>query len=91
MIKAGKHSWCALRPDGQRHKRLKCILTYHAAYMTHYVPETLDPDPFLSSVKWMQAYLRNAVDPSHNSPPKVVGDGGMGQGTLDAGLYSRWR
>ena len=86
-----EHSWCALRPNGQRHRRLKCVPTYHAAYMTHYVPETLDPDPFLSSVKWMQAYLRNAVDPSNNPPPKVVGDGGMGQGTRDAGFHSRWR
>lgn len=86
-----EHSWCPLRPDGQRHRRLKCILTYHPVYITHHFPETLDPDPFLSSVKWMQAYLRNAVDPARNPPPKVIGDGVMGQGALDAGIHSRRR
>lgn len=86
-----EHNWCALRPDGQRHRRLKCILTYHAVLMSHYVPETLDPDPFVSSVKWMQAYLRNAVDPRRYAPPRVVGDGVMGQGTRDAGFQPRRR
>lgn len=84
-----EHSWCALRPDGQRHPRLKCRSTYHATFVTHHLPETLDPDPFLSSVKWMQSYLRNAVDPERNPPPKVVGDGVMGEGVREVSVHSK--
>ncbi len=86
-----EHSWCALRPDGQRHRRLKCMPTYYITLLTHHFPETLDPDPFLSSVKWMQSYLRNAVDPEHNPPPKVVGDGVMASGTRTVSVHSERR
>jgi hypothetical protein len=76
-----KQAWCAIGPDGKRREKPDCRRTYESVGTSHYAPEKLDDDPYRSSVLWMQAWLRNAVDPAHNPPPRVVGDGVRGHGT----------
>ncbi|MBB3742661.1 hypothetical protein CO653_08280 [Rhizobium anhuiense] len=76
-----KNAWCPIGPDGKARNKPDCRPTYYEFELPHYYPEKLNPDPFRSSVLWMQAYLKHGVDPSY-PPPKLIGDGIQGTGTI---------
>jgi len=76
-----KHAWCPIGPDGIARSKPDCLPTFYEFETPHYYPEKLDPDPFRSSVLWMQAFLMHGLDPS-NPPPKLIGDGIQGRGTI---------
>jgi len=78
-----KHAWCPIGPDGRTRNKPDCRVTYHPALPSHHRPEKLDPDPFRSSVLWMQAYLKHAMEPTFQ-PPRFVGDGVQGKGSISA-------
>ncbi|MBX4919718.1 WG repeat-containing protein [Rhizobium bangladeshense] len=78
---ATKNAWCPIGPDGKGRSRPDCRPTYYEYKLPHYYPEELDPDPFRSSVLWMRAYLKHGVDPLY-PPPKLIGDGVQGTGTI---------
>lgn len=76
-----KNAWCPIGPDGKARSKPDCRPAYYEFEMSHHYPEKLDPDPFRSSVLWMQAYLKHGLDPSY-PPPRLVGDGIQGRGTI---------
>ncbi|MBB5663476.1 hypothetical protein GGE68_001652 [Rhizobium leguminosarum] len=76
-----KHAWCPIGPDGIGRSKPDCLPTYYEFETPHYYPENLDPDPFRSSVLWMQAYLKHGLDPSYPSP-RLMGYGMEGRRTI---------
>lgn len=65
---AAKNAWCPIGPDGKARRKPDCLPTYYEFNVSHHYPEELDPDPFRSSVFWMQAFLKHGLDPSYPAP-----------------------
>lgn len=63
--------WCPVGPDGKLRGKPDCRTTYYAVNFTEHYPEKLDPDPFRSSLLWMQAFLKHGLDPRHQ-PPRLM-------------------
>ncbi|MBB4510648.1 WG repeat-containing protein [Rhizobium leguminosarum] len=78
---ASKNAWCPIGPDGKARNKPACRPTYYEFEMSHHYPEKLDPDPFRSSVLWMQAFLKHGLDPSY-PPPRLIGDQIQGKGSI---------
>ncbi|MGO6694940.1 WG repeat-containing protein [Rhizobium johnstonii] len=78
-----KNAWCPIGPDGKARNKPDCLPTYYEIEVSHHYQEKLDPDPFRSSVLWMQAFLKHGSDASHPAA-RLIGDGIQGHGSISA-------
>ncbi|MEF3136065.1 WG repeat-containing protein [Rhizobium sp. 268] len=76
-----RNAWCPIGPDGKSRSKPDCLPTYYETEASHHYPEKFDPDPFRSSVLWMQAFLKHGEDPSYPAP-KLIGDRIQGTGSI---------
>ena len=63
--------WCPIDRVGQRRSELPCQEFYFPAYRSHTTPEELDPDPWLSNVKWVKYYYQYGLG-LRDEKPKLV-------------------
>lgn len=78
---ATRTAWCPIGPDGKARSRPDCLPTYYEIEASNYYPEKLDPDPFRSSVLWMQAFLKHGENLSYPAP-RLIGDRIQGTGSI---------
>nr|WP_246728242.1 WG repeat-containing protein [Rhizobium leguminosarum] len=53
-----KNAWCPIGPDGKARNKPDCLPIYSEVEVSHHYQDKLDPDPFRSSVLWMQLKAR---------------------------------
>ena len=63
--------WCPVDREGKRRSDLPCQDKYYPTYSSHTTPEELDPDPWLSNVKWARQYYEYGLG-LRDAPPKLI-------------------
>jgi len=63
--------WCPIDREGQRRPDLPCQSYYQLSYRSHHSPEVLDPDPWVSNVKWMRQYYEYGLG-LRDIAPKLI-------------------
>uniref|UniRef100_UPI0035C67F89 WG repeat-containing protein n=1 Tax=Rhizobium hidalgonense TaxID=1538159 RepID=UPI0035C67F89 len=76
-----RNAWCPIGPDGKARSKPDCLPTYYEVEVSHHYPESFDPDPFRSSVLWMQAFLKHGENPAYPAP-RLIGDRIQGTGSI---------
>lgn len=63
--------WCYIDRKGERRTDLPCQSYYQTTYRSHASPEELDPDPWLSNVKWVRHYYEYGLG-LRDTAPKLI-------------------
>lgn len=63
--------WCHIDREGKRRPDLPCQTYYQPSYRSHASPEVLDPDPWLSNVKWVRQYYEYGLG-LRDTAPKLI-------------------
>lgn len=67
----GLKKWCPIDREGKRRSDLNCKKYYYATHTSHTSPEELDPDPWVSNVKWMRQYYEYGLG-LRDTAPKLI-------------------
>ena len=63
--------WCPIDRKGERRPDLPCQSYYQPTYRSHASPEALDPDPWLSNVKWVRHYYEYGLGLRDTAPKQI--------------------